>query len=168
MATEEKRLLNTTAPPPVAIDVPPAYEKSNTDTSPAKNENNRDVRQELQYQERPKKWGFGFFDCFEDCFEDCFTFLCAAACPAIVYGQNKQRAAGDEECCLYTGLFCIVDSATGRQCGCVLASLERQQIRNRQEIPGSLLEDLVVSSICLPCSLGTRCFTHPILNNPGG
>eukprot|EP00834_Sanchytrium_tribonematis_P001528 NODE_38_length_35257_cov_0.939047.p22 type:complete len:197 gc:universal NODE_38_length_35257_cov_0.939047:18700-19290(+) len=134
---------------------PPPYEKSDASTTPVdtkkplletEGSHERSNNQPAQI-EGPRQFGFGLWDCFEDI----FTFCCAAACPAIVYGQNRQRQLNNEECCLYTGLFCIVESAS--KCGCILHAMDRQALRDRQHIEGSLLDDLCVSAVCLPCSL---------------
>ena len=136
-----------------ANEKPPSYEKNNVDYKPVEKEGYPDEEEALlpapAANIRPRRWGFPFFSCFEDC----FTFCCAAAVPAAVYGRNKQRANHDDECCMYTGLYCIVDVATAQQCGCVLVGLDRQALRQRQSIPGTLVEDLAVATFCLPCAL---------------
>eukprot|EP00835_Amoeboradix_gromovi_P007068 NODE_1033_length_1899_cov_0.158333.p1 type:complete len:179 gc:universal NODE_1033_length_1899_cov_0.158333:525-1061(+) len=140
------------APSSPSVGNPPPYGEQPIQYNPVeKKHESVDEESGLIPRERhmPRKWGFGFFDCLEDF----STFLCSCICPALVYAQNKQRINNDEECCMYTGLYCIVDIATSRQCGCVLAGLDRETVRKRQEIPGTLGKDLAVSWFCLPCSL---------------
>ena len=142
----EKSLLKTETPREEVS--PPNYETSKLDTTPS-DKAERGELEGYRQTERPKRWGFDLFSCFED-FGTC---LCATILPCMVYGQNKQRLNQDDDCCLYSGMYCIVDMSTASHCGCALAALDRQSIRKRQEIPGSLVEDAIASYFCLPCVL---------------
>ncbi|KAJ7643320.1 PLAC8-domain-containing protein [Mycena polygramma] len=105
-----------------------------------------------------REWSHGFFGCFEECGTCCF----ACVCPCVVYGKNKQRLShlqsensphpdGGDFCSVPCWAHFALNAVTSL--GCILACMNRGEVRERYGIDGGGCGDCCGSYCCHACDL---------------
>ena len=87
------------------------------------------------------EWAHGLCGCFDNM----GICLMAFIAPCVSFGQTAETLG--KSCCIYGWLFAVPFL------NCLLEVQQRLEIRNIRDIPGSFLGDLLLVSLCTPCTL---------------